>query len=476
MGAQTKGAMAETKFINYSSGMKILAILEFAICSSALLFSVEFAARAGWAERAPVEWNILLIHAIVFALMSQIFSLSLGLFNPKLREPYRAVFRRMGISISMGAFVLAVLSALFADYSIPTQVLVLAVFLSLAVVASIRYLDYNVEFLAQKKINVLVLGAGERAAIIERRMKRRVDRQRFNLHGFVVMRGDSESGIQKEKKLTLEGSTLADYIRDNNIDEIVVASDERRNNLPLDILFDCKLRGTNIIEILDFIERETGQVAVNLVYPAWVIYSNGFSSTHDLRNALDWSFNALLAIIVFFFTWPFILLTWIAIKLEDGPRAPARFTQERIGLDGRIFRLIKFRSMTTDAEKDGPVWTSRDDARVTRVGKFIRKYRIDELPQLYNVIRGDMGFVGPRPERPEFVKELITTIPYYNQRHNVKPGLTGWAQLKYPYGASETDAMEKLKFDLYYVKHRSFLFDLHILVQTVEVILFGKGR
>jgi len=257
---------------------------------------------------------------------------------------------------------------------------------------------------------------------------------------------------------------------------IVVSADERRNNLPLDILFDCKLRGTNIIEILDFIERETGQVAVNLVYPAWVIYSNGFSSTHDLRNALDWSFNALLGIIVFLFTWPFILVTWIAIKLEDGPRAPVLFTQERIGLDGRIFRLIKFRSMTVDAEKDGPAWTSKDDARVTRVGAFIRKYRIDELPQLYNVMRGDMGFVGPRPERPEFVKELITTIPYYNQRHNVKPGLTGWAQLKYPYGASEMDAMEKLKFDLYYVKHRSFLFDLHILVQTVEVILFGKGR
>jgi sugar transferase (PEP-CTERM system associated) len=288
--------------------------------------------------------------------------------------------------------------------------------------------------------------------------------------------GDSPTGIQKEKKLTLEGQRLADYIAEHDIDELIVACDERRNNLPLDLLFDCKIRGTNIIEILDFIERETGQVAVNLVYPSWVIYSNGFSSTNDLRNALDWSFNAVLSLALLLVAWPLMLIAWLAIKLEDGIRAPTLFFQERVGLDGRVFPVIKFRSMRQDAEKQGAVWATKDDPRVTRTGKLLRKYRVDELPQLWNVLRGDMGFVGPRPERPEFVKDLIMKIPYYNQRHNVKPGLTGWAQLKYPYGASEEDALEKLKYDLYYVKHRSFLLDLNILVQTVEVVLFGKGR
>ncbi len=171
-----------------------------------------------------------------------------------------------------------------------------------------------------------------------------------------------------------------------------------------------------------------------------------------------------------------MLLTWLSIKLEEGLQAPTFYFQRRVGLGGKPFNVIKFRSMRVDAETSGAVWASRNDPRVTRIGKFLRKYRIDELPQLWNVLRGDMGFVGPRPERPEFVKDLVVKIPYYNQRHNVKPGLTGWAQLKYPYGSTEEDALEKLKFDLYYVKHRSFLLDLHILVQTVEVVLFGKGR
>ena len=468
--------MSKSRFLGYSDGMKILTVIEFFVYSGSFLLAMQLQQQFELTQLPPLATNILLIYAIIFALASGLFSLSLGLYNPKLREPYRAVFRRIVIAVAMGGFTVTVLTLGFDNFGIPFEVSLLAVALGIAIVGLVRYLDFEFEFLAQKKISVLVLGAGERASIIERRMKRRVDRQRFDLHGFVVMRGDSPTGIQKEKKLTLEGQSLADYIAENDVDELIVACDERRNNLPLDLLFDCKIRGTNIIEILDFIERETGQVAVNLVYPSWVIYSNGFSSTNDLRNALDWSFNALLSVVTLTVAWPLMLLAWLAIKLEDGIRAPTLFVQERVGLDGRVFPVIKFRSMRLDAEQHGAVWATRDDPRVTRIGKFLRKYRVDELPQLYNVLRGDMGFVGPRPERPEFVKDLIMKIPYYNQRHNVKPGLTGWAQLKYPYGASEEDALEKLKYDLYYVKHRSFLLDLNILVQTVEVVVFGKGR
>jgi sugar transferase (PEP-CTERM system associated) len=258
----------------------------------------------------------------------------------------------------------------------------------------------------------------------------------------------------------------------------VIACDQRRGTLPVEILFDCRLRGVAVTDLLDFMERETGQIVVNLMYPSWVIYSNGFNSQNYLRDALDYSINCLMATVVLLLAWPFMLLTAIIIFFEDVnvKNASVFYKQERVGLNGQLFNIIKFRSMRLDAEKDGAKWATANDSRVTKVGHFIRKFRIDELPQLLNIFRGEMSFIGPRPERPQFVEQLIREIPYYNQRHNVKPGLAGWAQLNYPYGASVEDSMEKLKFDLYYVKHQSLMLDILILIRTVEVVLFGKGR
>lgn len=193
---------------------------------------------------------------------------------------------------------------------------------------------------------------------------------------------------------------------------------------------------------------------------------------------MDYSLNMVLAFCIFAFVWPIMLVTAVIIYLDDGRRTGVSvlYKQERVGLNGKLFKILKFRSMRPDAEKDGAKWASKNDDRVTRIGHFIRKYRIDELPQLLNVFKGEMSFIGPRPERPQFVEQLVKEVPYYNQRHNVKPGLAGWAQLNYPYGASVEDSMEKLKFDLYYVKHQSLLLDILILIRTVEVVLFGKGR
>ena len=359
--------------------------------------------------------------------------------------------------------------------ALAVELLAISAFFSLFIACIIRYVVYQIDFFGFNKRKVLVLGAGQRASIIEKRMRRDVDRQGFSMHGFVVMPGDDEDGIVNENRIELDGSLVV-YAMDNEIDEIVVASDERRSNLPVDELFACKIRGIEVTEILDFIERETGQIAVNLIYPSWVIYSNGFASANHLRNTLDWIFNASIAFVLFLLTWPVMLITAILIKLDEGLKAPVFYYQERVGLDGQAFNIIKFRSMRIDAEKDGARMAAKDDDRTTRIGKFIRKYRVDELPQIYNVMRGDMGFVGPRPERPEFVQKLIKNLPYYNERHNVKPGLTGWAQLKYPYGATQEDSLEKLKYDLYYIKHRSFMLDLLILIRTVEIVLFGKGR
>jgi len=467
--------MASPKFRDVSTGSKSLVLLELLIFAGALVSTIYLNGKLNFVEHKEIPTNVIVIYALVFSLIVQLSSLALGLYNSKLRESFRGILRRVLVSVAIGFFIVTIINPFYGENALPIELLAIASFISFFEVGILRAITFKVDFFGFNKRNVLVLGSGERASIIEKRMRRDVDRQGFNIHGFIIMNGDIEDGIRHETKIRLEDS-LVSYALEHEIDEIVVANDERRNNLPVDELFACKIRGVEITEILDFIERETGQIAVNLIYPSWVIYSNGFSSTNYLRNTLDWIFNASMAFFLFIFVWPIMLITAILIKLDEGMKAPIFYLQERVGLDGQAFNIIKFRSMRVDAEKHGAQMATENDDRTTKIGKFIRKYRIDELPQIYNVMRGDMGFVGPRPERPEFVQGLIKNIPYYNERHNVKPGLTGWAQLKYPYGSTEEDSLEKLKYDLYYIKHRSFLLDMLILIRTVEIVLFGKGR
>jgi len=469
--------MSSPKFRDLSAGSKSLVLIEFTCFAGALLLSLYLNSLFHFVDHdtQSIPMNVLFIHAVIFALVVQLACLAMGLYNSKLRENFRGVVRRLLVSVAIGFFIATLINPIYGTGSLAIELLAMASLFSLVVTSAFRYLTLQIDFFGFNKRNVLVLGAGERASIIEKRMRRDVDRQGFFMHGFVIMNGDAEHGIVNENRITLEGS-LVNYALEHQIDEIVVANDERRENLPVDELFACKIRGVEVTEILDFIERETAQIAVNLIYPSWVIYSNGFASANHLRNTLDWVFNATMGFFLFIVTWPIMLITALLIKLEDGMKAPIFYSQERVGLDGQAFNILKFRSMRIDAEKNGAQMASKDDDRTTRIGKAIRKYRIDELPQIYNVMLGDMGFVGPRPERPEFVQQLIKNIPYYNERHNVKPGLTGWAQLKYPYGATEEDSLEKLKYDLYYIKHRSFLLDLLILIRTVEIVLFGKGR
>ena len=469
--------MSSPKFRDLSAGSKSLVLIEFVCFAGALLLSLylnkvfQFVVH----DTQSIPINILFIHSVVFALVVQLSCLAMGLYDSKLRESLRGVIRRLLVSIAIGFFIVSLVNPFYGSGSLAIELLATASLISFFLVCGVRHFTLQIDFFGLNKRNILVLGAGERASIIEKRMRRDVDRQGFFMHGFVVMNGDADHGIVNENRITLDCS-LVNYALEHQIDEIVVANDERRENLPVDELFACKIRGVEITEILDFIERETGQIAVNLIYPSWVIYSNGFASANHLRNTLDWVFNATMGFFLFLVTWPVMLITALLIKLEDGMKAPIFYSQERVGLDGQAFKIVKFRSMRIDAEKNGAQMAAKDDDRTTRIGKAIRKYRIDELPQIYNVMVGDMGFVGPRPERPQFVQQLIKNIPYYNERHNVKPGLTGWAQLKYPYGATEKDSLEKLKYDLYYIKHRSFMLDLLILIRTVEIVLFGKGR
>jgi sugar transferase (PEP-CTERM system associated) len=250
--------------------------------------------------------------------------------------------------------------------------------------------------------------------------------------------------------------------------------DDRRRDFPMEDFLECRLAGIDVLELASFLERETGKVRLDVLNPSWIVLGEGFKDS-TLQQALVRAFDVLVSILLLVPAIPLLLLAAAAIRLEDGWRAPILYRQQRVGRYNKVFELLKLRSMRENAEQTGAVWAVPDDPRITRVGSFIRKTRIDELPQLVNVLRGDMSFVGPRPERPEFVEQLAKAIPYYRGRHAVKPGITGWAQLCYPYGASEKDALEKLQYDLFYVKNRSLLFDFAILVQTVEVIVWRKG-
>lgn len=319
---------------------------------------------------------------------------------------------------------------------------------------------------------VLVLGAGTRAQQLLEDLTTPFNRKGFTLEGFVPL--PDEPVKVGEPHLIHLPDTLHQYILAHPVREIVVAVDDRRRGLPMEDLLECKMEGVRIVEGATFYERESRKVALEMITKGWLVFSDGFtlSSVSGFgKRAID----LLAAGTLLLATLPFMLLTAIAIKIEDGIRAPIVYSQERTGLNGKPFLVYKFRSMVTDAEKGGAVWARKNDTRVTRVGEFIRKVRIDELPQIFNVLNGTMAFVGPRPERPVFVDQLVEKIPLYNERHRVKPGITGWAQLCFAYADNEEDTREKLRYDLYYIKNQSLLLDLLIIIQTVEVVLFKKG-
>ncbi|MDP4536384.1 TIGR03013 family PEP-CTERM/XrtA system glycosyltransferase [Alkalimonas collagenimarina] len=428
----------------------------------------------------PIPFDVRVLNAVIFAAAVMLSALSVGLYDQQLRETRKGIVKRVVITLLFSAFLLEVIVFnIFASISIGAWYMLWSCAISAALITSFRAFFHYHDITRISRRRVLILGSGERASIIEKRMRRTVDRRNFEILGFVRIDGDKEDALDNDKIIDLNvQEDLFQYVMEHAVDQLVIACDERRNMLPVEHLFKCKTRGIDVVEILDFIEQETGQIAVNLIYPSWVIYSDGFEAKKWFKSSLDYRLNVVLAIFVMALAWPIMLVTALLIYLEDGRKTGASifYKQVRVGIDGKPFHIIKFRSMGPNAEANGAQWATKDDMRVTRVGRIIRKYRIDELPQLLNVLRGEMGFVGPRPERPEFVCELEKDIPYYSQRHNVKPGLTGWAQLKYPYGATTEDSMEKLKFDLYYIKHRSLLLDLVILIRTVEIVLFGKGR
>jgi sugar transferase (PEP-CTERM system associated) len=319
---------------------------------------------------------------------------------------------------------------------------------------------------------ILIVGSGTLAVEVAREVLSRPDAG-YRIIGFVGT--DSELLGKSLINPRVIGLTeqLSDIVKKEGIDRLVVAMGERRGLLPTDKLLQLSLAGeVSIEEGASFYERLTGRVSLNMIRPSWLIFSGRGRQARLAtvsRNAVHW----LVALVGFTLSLPIMLVTALFIKMES--RGPIFYKQERVGKNGRPFVLIKFRSMRVDAEKSGPVWASKDDDRTTRVGRVIRKVRIDEIPQFWNILRGQMSFVGPRPERPHFVAQLAQEIPYYEQRHLIAPGLTGWAQIKYPYGASIEDARQKLQYDLFYIKNHGLILDAIIMFETIKIILFGRG-
>jgi sugar transferase (PEP-CTERM system associated) len=319
---------------------------------------------------------------------------------------------------------------------------------------------------------ILIVGSGEHAVEVAREVLNRPDAG-FRIVGFVGTNSELLGKSLINPRVIGLTEQLEAIVKREGIDRIVVAMGERRGQLPTDRLLQLSLAGNvSIEEGATFYERVSGRVSLNMIRPSWLIFSGRGRQaklTAISRTTVHW----LVALIGFLLCVPIMIVTAFLIKLES--RGPVFYKQERVGKNGRSFILMKFRSMKVDAEKSGPVWASKSDDRTTRVGRIIRKVRIDEIPQFLNILKGEMSFVGPRPERPHFVAQLAEEIPYYEQRHLIAPGLTGWAQIKYPYGASIEDARQKLQYDLFYIKNYSLILDAVIMFETIKIILFGRG-
>ncbi len=395
--------------------------------------------------------------------------ISVGVYGPYALRSLRFAGARLLVAISLGIIALALIDFVMRGDVFWRSTLFYAMcFAILLLVVDRLFLNSFLGSSAFRR-RVMVLGAGDRA----QRLRELGDKPEtgFAIVSYIAM---NEPERVVEEAIAREAiHDLGRFVENLGVSEVVLALQERRNALPLPDLLRIKTKGVHVNDFSSFLERETGRVDLDTVNPSWLIFSDGFSSGRILSSAVKRVFDIIASLILLILTFPIIFVFAILVKLDS--KGPAFFKQERVGLYGVPFHLIKLRSMRTDAEKDGAKWAEENDPRITRLGRFMRKVRIDELPQSWSVLKGHMSFVGPRPEVPQFVDGLQEEIPFYGERHMVKPGITGWAQINYPYGASTEDSRKKLEYDLYYAKNYTPFLDLVILLQTVRVVLWPEG-
>lgn len=444
-------------------GVELL-ILMFAAYSG-LTFHSALAHGSGFPASLATE-------ATAFAFAMLFIMSGVGVYQVDPWSDLKATRKRIIVALALG-FALALMGQYLTrganDFD--PYALVVTMFIAALGIYLVRFGYYRIGQRSDFKRRVLVLGTGSRVARFAEAARRN------HMHEVVGYVGPQTSDHHIPLLPVLPaapGESLCSIVEKHRIDEIVVAVRDRRDGgLPLQELLECRLKGVKITELTNFFQREYRQIMLDSINPSWMVFGEGFNQGWA-RTVVKRAFDLVASLVLLILTLPVMLITAICIIWEDG--LPVFYRQERVGEHGRVFTIFKFRSMGNDAEKDGtPRWAATHDDRITRVGRIVRKLRIDELPQIINVLRGDMSFVGPRPERPFFVDKLKKQIPYYSTRHSVKPGITGWAQVRYAYGASIDDTVEKLQYDLYYVKNHGLFLDLMILIATVEVVLWGKG-
>ncbi|HOA48240.1 MAG: hypothetical protein RL702_821 [Pseudomonadota bacterium] len=404
-----------------------------------------------------------------FSMMMFAAMIAVGVYGPDSLRSMRFATARLLVAASLGIIGLTFFDFLLGGQNLWRSTLAYAMGFAIALLVINRLIVGRIAGADAFRRRVLVLGAGLRAERLQKLSER--PESGFTIVGYVAM--TSSQTVVAGATSRDEIDNLTSYVESLRATEVVLALEERRNALPLADLLRIKTTGVHVNDFSTFIERETGRVDLDTVNPSWLIFSDGFSSGRAVSSFAKRVFDLLASGLLLLLSAPVIALFALLVKLDS--KGPAFFRQTRVGLFGQTFDVIKLRSMRTDAEAGGAQWAQKDDPRVTRLGKFIRLTRIDELPQTWSVLKGEMSFVGPRPERPEFVSALEEQLPYYAERHMVKPGITGWAQINYPYGASIEDSRHKLEYDLYYAKNYTPFLDLLILLQTLRVVLWHEG-
>lgn len=445
--------------------------LQQVLFDAALLFLLVMGAI--WLQSQPDGqfWARITPSASVFAVAMVGLNSAMGLYRPVRRRSNRQALTSVALSVVVSVPVAYAIFGVLPWASQANPAAQWSVVLALGLLLLGRGVVNQRQAAVLFAPRVLIIGTAHDALAVYRDLTQPLQRS-VDVVGFYPSGGDEQ--VEVDARKILAADSLVELIRKHRVNEIIVAVRERRGGaLPLRELLDCKLAGVRVLDLSSFFERVQGQVRVDSLRASWLIYGDGFRQGLA-RTVIKRCFDLTAALVLLVLGLPVMLLTALLILIEDG--APVFYRQERVGLGGRVFRVIKFRSMRRDAEKDGkPRWATSNDDRATRVGRIIRKLRIDELPQLFNVLVGDMSLVGPRPERPFFVDQLAREIPFYAVRHCVKPGVTGWAQVRYQYGSSVDDAVQKLQYDLYYVKNHTLMLDVLVLFETVRVVLTGEG-
>ena len=392
-------------------------------------------------------------------------------FDEGLRHPF---FMKLMPSFLMGFAILALLFYMAPELSFGRGSMALTFTLAAIGIFLARMVFFKSSEARFLTSRIMFLGGGPLAKECSELAIKNSNYHRYDIVGFIPNPSEELCVPSASLLKVRDGDSLVSLARQYNVSEIVVSVQNRRGGFPIKELLDCKLQGIRVTDAATFFERETTQIRVDSLQPSWLVFGGGFDQSF-VRTFMKRTFDLICSLIILLLAFPVMLVAAFSIWLED--RGPVFYSQERVGKDGKTFRVHKFRSMRADAEKSGkPQWAAQNDPRVTRVGNFMRKTRIDELPQILNVFAGEMSFVGPRPERAYFVEQLIEVVPYYNVRHSIKPGITGWAQVRYGYGSSAEDALQKLQYDLYYVKNNSLFLDVLILINTLKVVLFRSGR